>query len=137
VRKGCRNMGQAGPKRSPTIMVVDDSDDLRELIGVHLRILGYQIVEAANGLEAIEVARRTCPSLILMDINMPLLDGLAATRIIRKTEQLSNTVIVAFSAYLSGGNRESALAAGCNGYVTKMECVDQLPQILQRFAPIP
>ncbi len=129
-------MAQAGTKRSPTVMIVDDSDDLRELIGVHLRMLGYQMVEATNGFEAIEVARRTCPSLILMDINMPFLDGLAATRIIRKTKQLSNTVIVAFSAYLGGGNREKALAAGCNGYVTKMECVDHLAQIMQQYAPI-
>jgi CheY-like chemotaxis protein len=102
---------------------------------LHLQGLGYNTVEASNGLEAIEQAYKISPALILMDINMPLLDGLAATRAIRETQRLPNTAIVAFSAFLGGESRHIALAAGCDDYVTKMEFVDRLEQILERFAP--
>ncbi len=122
--------------QSATVLIADDSDDLRELMVFQLENLGYQTAEAANGLEAIEVARKTTPSLILMDINMPLLDGLAATRVIRESPQISATPIVAFSAYFGAANRERALAAGCDDYLNKTECVDHLQNILQRFVPL-
>jgi CheY-like chemotaxis protein len=129
-------MEPAGSKKSSTILVVDDSEDLRELIVIHLQRRGYKTVEAANGLEAIQQAYETSPALILMDINMPLLDGLTATRTIRHTKRLPNTAIVAFSAFLSGSSRQHALAAGCDDYVTKTEFIDSLDRILKRFAPI-
>jgi two-component system, cell cycle response regulator DivK len=129
-------MEQAGKKQALTVMVVDDSDDLRELMVFQLQRLGYQTIEAANGQEAIDLARKAHPSLILMDINMPVLDGLAATRIIRGNGQLRDTAIVAFSAHQSVGNRENALAAGCNAYVSKPECVSELPRVVKRFAPL-
>jgi CheY-like chemotaxis protein len=129
-------MQKVSRKKSPIILVVDDSDDLRELLVTHLQKRGYQTVEAANGLEAIEQAHRTSPDLILMDINMPLLDGLTATRTIRQAERLPGTAIVAFSAFLSGSNRQHALAAGCDDYVTKTEFVEELDGILERFAPM-
>ena len=128
-------MGQ-GEKPSAIVLIVDDSDDLRELMVFQLKNLGYQTAEAANGIEAIEVAKKMAPSLILMDINMPLLDGLMATRAIREYRQLSGTPIVAFSAYVDSRNRERALAAGCNDYLNKTDCVDQLKSILGRFAPL-
>jgi CheY-like chemotaxis protein len=133
---GVQVMAQAGEKRSVTVLIVDDSDDLRDLMVFQIQSLGYETVEATNGLEAIEVARQTSPSLILMDINMPLLDGLAATRVIRESEQFSSTPIVAFSAYLGGVHRALALEAGCNEFVSKTECVDKLENILGRFAPL-
>src|SRR5258705_4300395 len=70
---GVQSMGQAAEKHPVTVLIVDDSDDLRELMVFQIQRLGYKTVEAANGLEAIEVAQKTLPSLILMDINMPLL----------------------------------------------------------------
>jgi CheY-like chemotaxis protein len=128
-------MGQGGT-RSKTVLIVDDSDDLRELMVFQLKRLGYETAEAANGMEAIEVAKKTAPSLILMDINMPLLDGLMATKVIREYGQLSATPIVAFSAYVDSSNHQRALAAGCNEYVNKTDCVEQLKTILSRFAPL-
>jgi CheY-like chemotaxis protein len=133
---GTQRMRDFAGNKSPTILVVDDSDDLRELLVTHLQNRGYKTVEAANGLEAIEQAHRTSPTLILMDINMPLLDGLTATRTIRQAQRLPDTAIVAFSAFLSGSNRQHALAAGCDDYVTKTEFVEELDGILKRFAPM-
>ncbi len=77
-------MEQAGEKHPVTVLIADDCDDLRELMVLQIQKLGYRTAEAANGLEAIEVAQKTSPSLILMDISMPLLDGLAATRICKQ-----------------------------------------------------
>jgi CheY-like chemotaxis protein len=132
---GVSEMKEKGVIKSHTILVADDSDDLRELIVTHLQNRGYRTIEATNGIEAIDQAHKSSPELILMDINMPLLDGLSATRIIRQAHRLPHTTIVAFSAYLSGSNRQHALEAGCDDYVTKTEFVDRLDQILERFAP--
>jgi len=71
-----------------TVMVVDDFDDIRELICTYLRKFGYDVVEASNGQEAIEIARATRPALIFMDIHMPVMDGLAATRLLRNMKEL-------------------------------------------------
>src|ERR1700761_79475 len=101
------------------IMVVDDCEDIRELVALQLNMLGYRVVEATNGFEAIELARKECPALILMDINMPILDGLAATRYIREVEETCDVIIVAFSALGSGDNRARALEAGCDEFITK------------------
>ena len=127
-------MQEAAGKKLGTILVVDDSDDLRELIVTHLQRRGYKTLEATNGLEAIEQAHESSPELILMDINMPLLDGLSATRIIRQAQRLPHTTIIAFSAFLSGSSRQHAIEAGCDDYVTKTDFVDRLDQILNRFA---
>ena len=116
----------------PTIMVVDDSEDIRELLRLQLRMLGYRVIEALNGREAVELATKECPALILMDITMPVLDGLAATRMIRGIAEICDVVIVAFTALHSGGNRQSALAAGCNDYVQKPVRLEQLSNLLNR-----
>lgn len=121
----------AGKKK--TVLVVDDTDDLRQLIALQLRLCGYDVIEARNGLEAVELARENCPDLIFMDIQMPLLDGLAATRIIRGIAELCGVVIVAFSAFASGSNRELALDAGCNEYVSKAAGVNALTGIAGRY----
>jgi len=115
-----------------TVMVVDDSDDVRELIVLQLRLSGYEVFEAKNGQEAVEMARSSCPSLILMDINMPVLDGLAATRLLREVKEMCHTAIVAFSAFSSGDNRQLAIDAGCNEYVNKTESISHLLSIVER-----
>ena len=118
-----------------TIMVVDDTADLRELMVVQLRLLGYEVVEASNGREAVEVAKESCPALILMDIQMPVMDGLAATRLLRDIKALSRVAIVAFSAFSSGDNRRRALDAGCDDYLVKSAGITLLSNIVQRFLP--
>ena len=118
-----------------TVMVVDDSDDVRELAAMQLRMSGYHVIEARDGHEAVELAREKCPALIFMDIQMPRMDGLTATRMIREISELCGVVIVAFSAFGSGGNRELALEAGCNDFVSKVIGVNQMAAIVERFLP--
>jgi CheY-like chemotaxis protein len=118
-----------------TILVVDDNDGIREIVRFELELLGYRVTEAVNGLEAVEVARTECPSLILMDISMPVLDGLAATRLIRQIGDICNVIIVAFSALSISDARESALAAGCNDFVRKPVDFDQLSALVNRHVP--
>ena len=118
-----------------TIMVADDTDDVRELMVMQLQLSGYNVIEAKNGQEAVELARQNCPALILMDINMPVMDGITATRAIRGTEELCWVVIVAFSAFTSGDNRQRALEAGCDGYVSKNDGIGQIPSIVRRYLP--
>ncbi len=114
------------------VLVADDSDDVRELVALQLRLSGYEVVEACDGREAVELAKKRCPALVLMDINMPVLDGLAATRLLRQVKELCRTPIVAFSAFGSGDNRQRALDAGCDEYVTKTAGVGQLMEIVRR-----
>lgn len=118
-----------------TVLVVDDTEDIRELMRLQLAALGCQAVEATNGREAVEVAVREHPALILMDLTMPVLDGLAATRLIRETPEVSGTAVVAFTALQSGESRRRALEAGCDDYVQKPLSVTQLSDLLERHLP--
>jgi CheY-like chemotaxis protein len=114
-------------------MVVDDSDDVRELVALQLRLSGYDVIEARNGLEAVELTKQNCPALVFMDIQMPVMDGVTATRMLRRIEELCGMVIVAFSAFASGDSRQSALEAGCNEYVNKNEGINRLAGIAGRY----
>src|SRR6266404_6858604 len=107
------------PNEQPrTILVVDDFEDTRLLLRTWLRKKGYRVVEAENGNEAIAKARDLKPDLIIMDVEMPELDGLSATREIRTLKNSVELPIVAVSAYGADLFREQALAAGCNDYMS-------------------
>ena len=101
-----------------TVLVVDDFDDTRLLLRTWLERRGFRVVEAANGLQAIDQAETEAPDLIIMDMQMPQLDGLSATRRIRNLQSLNSVPIVAVSAYGADQFREQALAAGCDEYVS-------------------
>jgi CheY-like chemotaxis protein len=101
-----------------TILIVDDFDDTRLLLRTWLRKKGYRVVEAENGNQAIAKAREVKPDLIIMDVEMPELDGLSATRQIRALKDSAALPIIAVSAYGADQFREPALAAGCNEYVS-------------------
>jgi CheY-like chemotaxis protein len=121
----------------PTIMVVEDFEDNRFMMRRLLEMSGYHVLEAVNGEEAVEIAKREHPSLILMDLSLPLLDGLAATRRIRQEAQLRDVPIVAVSAHDTADFHADALAAGCNDYVTKPIDFDQLEALLGKLLPKP
>ena len=118
-----------------TVLVVEDFEDNRFMMRRLLEMSGYRVLEAINGEEAVEVARRERPGLILMDLSLPLLDGLAATRRIRQHEDLRDVPIVAVSAHDTADFHADALAAGCNDYVTKPIDFDQLEALLGRLLP--
>jgi CheY-like chemotaxis protein len=118
-----------------TVMVVDDSEDNRELARLQLTLLGYRVLEASNGLEAVMLLLDECPVLILMDITMPVLDGLSATRLIRELSKACDVVIVAYSALGSHEGRERAIAAGCNDFLRKPVNMAQLGGVISRHLP--
>jgi CheY-like chemotaxis protein len=118
-----------------TVMVVDDNEDLREMLRYMVERLGYRVVEAENGREAVEIARRRCPDLILMDLSMPVMDGLAATRLLRKMEEMYHVPIVAVSANRRESSQADALSAGCNEYLIKPVNFHQLDSLLGNWLP--
>src|SRR5919202_5844993 len=103
----------------PVVLVVEDFEDNRFMMRRLLEMSGYRVVEAVNGNQAVELAKRERPDIILMDLSLPQLDGLAATRRIRQQDGLSRVPIVAVSAHDSADFHAEALAAGCDEYVTK------------------
>ena len=116
-----------------TILVVDDFDDTRLMMRLWLQRRGYRVVEASDGLEALEVARRESPHLVIMDIEMPELDGLTATRQMRSEERWRDLPIVAVSAYGAEHWRERALEAGCNEYVSTPFDPTELEALIKSF----
>lgn len=113
-----------------TILVVEDYEDTSLAMRLALEDQGYHIIEAADGEQAVEVAARERPEIILMDLHLPKLDGFDATRRIRSNPDSSNAIIVAVTAYPDAAYRARALAAGCNAYVTKPIDFDFLNDLL-------
>lgn len=109
------SMTITGPR---TVLVVDDFDDTRLLLRTWFERRGFRVVEAENGIQAISQAESELPDLIIMDMQMPQLDGLSATRRIRGMKSMDSVPIVAVSAYGADQFRDLALAAGCNEYVS-------------------
>src|SRR5262245_35213542 len=101
------------------VLLVEDTEDNRFMMRRLLEMVGYTVVEARNGQEAVRFAEAENPALILMDLSLPIIDGLAATRLIRKIPAAAKTPIIAVSAHDTADFQDEALAAGCNGYVTK------------------
>jgi two-component system, cell cycle response regulator DivK len=118
---------------SLTIMVVEDFEDNRFMMRRLLEMSGYRVLEVVNGQQAVDVACRERPDLILMDLSLPLIDGLTATRLIRQDEKMQNVPIIAISAHDTADFHDDALAAGCNEYVTKPIDLDQLEGLLTKL----
>jgi CheY-like chemotaxis protein len=104
---------------TPTVLVIEDYSDTRKLMTSLLRAHGYKVIEAKNGREGFLQANRTKPDLILMDLAMPELDGIEATRQMRQRHALSQTPIFAISAYAISEVKNDAIAAGCNEVFAK------------------
>src|SRR4029079_6900037 len=101
------------------VLLVEDTEDNRQMMRRLLEMSGYEVVEATNGEEAVKLASEERPQIILMDLSLPLIDGLTATRRIRNLPYLSKVPIVAVSAHDTADFHNEALAAGCNAYITK------------------
>lgn len=118
-----------------TILVVDDFDDTRLLLRTWLEKKGFHVVEAQNGNEAVAKAQQLLPDLIIMDVEMPELDGLSATRKIRSMRELDGVPVLAVSAYGAQQFRGDALAAGCIEYVSTPFDPDHLERLIRSFIP--
>ena len=104
---------------SKRILIVEDQEDLRAILLDLFTVSGYTVIEAADGGAGVALARRERPDIILMDIQMPVLDGYEATRQIKADPNISATPIIAVSSFAMKGDEEKARDAGCSGYVTK------------------
>jgi len=113
-----------------TILVVEDYEDTSLAMRLALEDRGYRIIEAADGAQAVEVAARERPDIILMDLQLPVMDGLAATERIRANPDLSEVIIVAVTAHQEADYRARALAAGCNAFVSKPIDFEWLNELL-------
>jgi CheY-like chemotaxis protein len=119
----------------PTILVAEDSADSREMMRVLLEIKGYQVISAENGIRALEVAITTPPDVVLLDLELPQLDGLAVTRNLRLHPKLKRVPIIIVSGHDPGRFRQAALDAGCDDYMLKPISFDRLDELLDRFIP--
>lgn len=122
-------------RRKELCLVVEDFEDSRFMMRRLLEMAGYNVVEATDGQQAVELAVQNHPSVILMDLSLPKLDGLSATREIRKHAGFSDVPIVAVSAHDGPESRSEALAAGCNEYMTKPIDWDRLNELVAGFLP--
>ena len=121
-----------GNDEEVTVLLVEDTEDNRFMMRRLLEMSGYRVVEATNGDEAVKLAAAEQPGLILMDLSLPVIDGLAATRLIRKLPELAKTPIIAVSAHDTSDFLAEALQAGCNSYITKPIDFNELEQLIVR-----
>lgn len=104
---------------SKRILIIEDQEDNRAILRDLLSQAGYALIEAADGEEGVELAQSERPDLILMDIQLPVIDGYEATRRIKAKPELRSIPIIAVTSYALSGDEAKARAAGCDGYVTK------------------
>ena len=116
--------------RDRTILIVEDDEDARYVMRLELERLGYLIVEAEDGEKAIAVAEAEHPEIILMDLTLPVMDGIAATHKIRSTEGFNGVPVIAVTAHQEMDFREGAKAAGFDAYVTKPIDMNWLSELI-------
>jgi two-component system cell cycle response regulator DivK len=114
-----------------TVLIVEDVDDSRYFMRLELEQLGYLVIEAEDGAKAVEIALRERPDIILMDLTLPVMDGLAATAMIRNNEQMREVPIIAVTAHLESDLRAEAKASGFNAYVTKPIDIPWLNELIK------
>jgi CheY-like chemotaxis protein len=119
------------------ILVIEDNEQNMYLVNFILENHGYQVIQALNGVDGISLARQQQPDLILLDIQLPIMDGYTVARELRKNKLLAKVPIVAVTSYAMTGDRENALEAGCTGYIEKPidpdTFIPQVEQYLQAY----
>ena len=113
-----------------TVLVAEDDPDVRLMMKTLLVMRGYRVAEASDGQETLDVARAVRPGVILMDLQLPRLNGFAVTRFVRQTDGLRAVPIIVVSAHDPAKHRNLALAAGCNAYVQKPVDFDRLDEVI-------
>ena len=119
--------------QTATVLLVEDTEDNRFMMRRLLEMAGYRVIEAMNGEEAVKLARTESPHLILMDLSLPVIDGLAATRLIRKLPEFEAIPIIAVSAHDTSDFQSEAIEAGCNSYVTKPIDFNELEELIAQL----
>ncbi len=114
-------------------MVVDDSHSNRELLKIFLTSIGFNVVEASNGVEAVNIATSQLPDLIIMDLAMPVMDGFGAVRILREVPETCGVPIIACTANDASTHRVEAMNVGFSEFLPKPIDFDQLDRLINRF----
>lgn len=122
-------------KRNTKILLVDDEPDILEIVSYNLAQEGYQIVTAVNGKDAVEKARKEVPDLIIMDVMMPEMDGITATREIRKRTDMKKLPIIMLTAKAMKDDQERCLESGANDYMAKPLDVEKLLSLVRVWMP--
>ncbi|MAI96784.1 MAG: two-component system response regulator [Synechococcus sp. MED650] len=117
------------------ILLVEDNEMNRDMLSRRLKRKGFELIYAGDGVEAVESAKQNLPSLILMDVSLPEMDGLEATKLIKRDPATENIPIIALTAHAMEGDRERCLAAGCNDYDTKPIELSRLLDKMKTFLP--
>jgi len=115
------------------ILLVEDNSLNRRVAEFILKSQGYVVIEAKNGQEALELSRLHLPDLILMDLQLPGLDGFATTRAMKNDARTRSIPVVALTAYAMSGDEEKAMAAGCEGYITKPVDPIEFPEMVAGY----
>lgn len=115
------------------VLLVEDTEDNRFMMRRLLEMSSYEVVEALNGKEAVDLAEEAEPDIILMDLSLPVIDGLGATRRIRQLPNLNRVPIIAVSAHDTSDFHNEALAAGCDAYITKPIDFAQLEELVNKL----
>jgi CheY-like chemotaxis protein len=123
----------AEKNRKPTILLVEDYPETRTMLRQWLERKGYRLVEAADGQEALDLAPLAHPDLILMDLRLPEMNGIAATRRLRENPELKDVPVIALSALDPAMFRDAAITVGCVEYLTKPIDLDELEELLIRL----
>ncbi|HVF51450.1 MAG TPA: response regulator [Pyrinomonadaceae bacterium] len=121
------------PRVSPSVLIVEDHEDTRFILKTLIEMSGYRVLEAGDGFEALEIAERERPDIVVMDGSLPFLDGLSTTRRLREHTSGRDLPVVILSGHTTPEYQADALAAGCDGYLAKPIDFDQLQAILQRL----
>ena len=120
---------------SKRILVIEDTEDNRQIIRDLLSSVGYELIEAMDGAEGVALAQSQHPDLILMDIQLPEIDGYEAARRIRAVPELAKVPIIAVTSYALSGDEAKTREAGCDGYVAKPFSPRQLLSKVREFLP--
>lgn len=129
--------GKDDPDLQRRILIVEDNSDMRDFLRRVLARHGYAHLEAADGIEGMEIARRDHPDLILMDMSLPELDGFEATRRLKADETTQHVPIIAVTAHARPVDERRALEAGCDAYLSKPYSLREFLNVVQEFLPIP
>jgi len=124
-------------QEAPLILVVDDYQDAREMYAEYLQFSGFDVIEAGNGMEAIERAADSAPDIILMDLSLPVMDGWEATRRLKADKTTADIPIVALTGHALAGILEGAKKAGCDAFVTKPCLPEDLVKEIRKVLSAP
>jgi CheY-like chemotaxis protein len=127
-----------GKTDRPRVLLVDDYPDAREMYAEYLDFSGFEVIEAANGMEALQRAADTQPDIVLMDLSLPVMDGWEATRRLKADKRTEHIPVVALTGHALAGISEGAKRAGCDAFVTKPclpeDLVKEIRRVLDQHA---